>query len=62
MFFKLDILKNFAIATGKVNKVADLKACNFLKTRLQHRCFLVNIAKLLRAEFFIERLEAASVF
>ena len=30
-------------------KVADLKACNFIKKRLQPRCFPVNIAKFLRA-------------
>ena len=31
------------------NKVASLQACNFIKKRLQHRCFLVNFAKILRA-------------
>ena len=31
------------------NKVAGLKACSFIKKRLQHRCFPVNIAKFLRA-------------
>ena len=30
------------------NKVACQKACNFIKKRLQHRCFPVNIAKFLR--------------
>ena len=30
------------------NKVADLQASNFILKRLQHRCFSVNIAKLLR--------------
>ena len=30
------------------NKAAGLKACNFIKKRLQHRCFPVNIAKFLR--------------
>ena len=30
------------------DKVADLKACNIIKKRLQHRCFPVNIAKSLR--------------
>ena len=29
------------------NKVAARKACNFIKKRLQHRCFPVNIAKFL---------------
>ena len=28
-------------------KVADLQACNIIKKRPQHRCFPVNIAKLL---------------
>ena len=35
-----------------VKKVADLKACNFIKKRLQHRCFFVNIAILLRRVIF----------
>ena len=29
-------------------KVAGLKAINFIKKRLQHRCFPVNIAEFLR--------------
>ena len=29
------------------NKVAGLKACNFIKKRFQHRCFPVNILKFL---------------
>ena len=50
MFFKIAILKDFAIFTGKWRstsfiKVAGLKACNFIKKRLQHKCFPVNIAK-----------------
>ena len=39
------------------NKVAELKANNFIKKRLQHRCLLVNIAKLLRTAFLKEHLE-----
>ena len=30
------------------NRLAGFKICNFLKKRLQHRCFPVNIAKNLR--------------
>ena len=30
------------------NKIAGLKACNFIKKRFQHRSFPVNIAKFLR--------------
>ena len=39
------VLKNLAIITGKhlcwslFHKVADHKACNFIKKRLQYRCF-----------------------
>ena len=43
MFFKIAALKNFAIFTEKY-----LKACNFIKKRLQHWCFFVNITKFLR--------------
>ena len=30
------------------NKVADLQACNFIKKRLQHRCFPVKFTKSLK--------------
>ena len=30
------------------------KVCNFLKKKLQHKCFPVNIAKFLRTNFFID--------
>ena len=46
MFFKMRALKNFVIFTGKTpvleslfNKVAGLKAYNFIKKELEHRCF-----------------------
>ena len=52
---KKTVLNNFVIFTEKYlgwclffNKNAGLYACNFNKKRLQHRCFLVNIAKSLR--------------
>ena len=54
MFFKIGVLKNFANFTGKhlleslFIKAAGLKACNFNKKRLQHRCFPVKFAKCLR--------------
>ena len=38
------------------NKVAGLKACNFIKKRLKHSCFPVNIEKILRTAFFKEHL------
>ena len=51
MFFKMDVLNNFAIFTGKL-----LCRSLFLITRLQHRYFPVNILQFLRTAFFIERL------
>ena len=37
------------------NKLQAFKACDFIKKRLQHRCFAMNIAKCLR-KTFIEQL------
>ena len=34
-----------------LNIFAGVKACNFIKKKLQHRCFLVSIAKFLRTAF-----------
>ena len=63
MFFKRGVLKNFAIFTGKTsmlesrfNKVAGLKVCSFIKKRLQHCCFPLNVRKLSGTAFFIEDL------
>ena len=41
------------------NKVAGHKVCNFIKKRLQHRCFSVNIAKFL-ITCFEEHLHTAA--
>ena len=38
------------------NKAVGLQSCDFIKKRLRHRCFPVNIAKFLRTAFFIEHL------
>ena len=55
VFYKKTVLNNFAIFTEKnlcwclfFNKNAGLQVCNIIENRLQHRCFLVNIAKFLR--------------
>ena len=55
VFHKKAVLKNFALFTGKhlcwnlcFNKNAGLQAWSFIKKRLQHRCFLANIEKILR--------------
>ena len=56
VFFKIHVLKNFTIFRvfeSLLNKAAGLKAYNFVKKRLWHGCFPVNIARLLRAAFFI---------
>ena len=52
VFFKKDVLKNFANSTGKhlcwslfLNKVADLSACNSIKKRLQQRYVPIKLAK-----------------
>ena len=36
------------------NRLAGFKTCYFLKKRLQHRCFTVNIAKFLRTLILIK--------
>ena len=38
------------------NKVAGLKACGFIKERLQHKSFPVNFHKFLKTSFFTEHL------
>ena len=55
MFFKIGVLRNFAIFTVKqlcwslfLIKLQDRSSCNFIKKRLQHRCFPVNTANFLR--------------
>ena len=59
--FKIGILKNFAIFTGEHlcwtlflmrPETFSLKACNFIKKRLQHRYFLVNIVNFFKNSFF----------
>ena len=58
MSFKIGALKNFKIFTGKhlcwspfFDKVAGFQARNFIKKRLQRKCFPLNIAKSLRTAF-----------
>ena len=38
------------------NKLSNPQNCNFIKTKHQHRCFPVNIAKLLRAALLTEHI------
>ena len=51
-----NIHREACVLESLINKTATMKACNFIKKRLQHRCFTVNIAKFLRISFFIEHL------
>ena len=55
IFFKIGVLKNFAIFTGKHLCLSlfliKLQLCNFAKQRLQHRYFPANFAKFLRTAF-----------
>ena len=62
MLFKLDFPKNFANLIGKhlrwslFNKVAGRKSCNFIKKRLQHRCFRMKFAKFQETLFLYRAL------
>ena len=57
------VLRNFKKFTGKhlcwnlfFNKVSGLRPATFLKKRLWHKCFPVNIEKFLRTPFVTEHL------
>ena len=54
MLFKIGVLKNFTIFTGK-HLVWSHVLVNFIE-RHQHRCFPVNIAEFLRIAIFTEHL------
>ena len=51
VFFKISQISSENTCVGvSFNKVAGLQA-NFIKKRLQHRCFLVKFTKFLRTSF-----------
>ena len=54
LFFKIGVFLKISVLESLFNKVAGLKACSFIKTRLQHKCFPVKFAKFLRTPFFTE--------
>ena len=63
VFYKKDVLRNFAKFTGKhlcrtlfFNKVAGLRPTTLFKKSLWHRCFPVDFAKSLRAPFLTGHL------
>ena len=53
-----NIHKKTPVLQPLFNKVPclSLKACNFIKKRLWHKCFPVNIANFLRTAFFIKHI------
>ena len=65
-FFYKTVRKNFAILTRKhmkslLNKVADPKACNFIKKRLQHGCFrLFEYCEISKNTYFEEHPRTAA--
>ena len=57
--------RQISVLESPFNKVAGLQACNFIKRRLQRRCFPVNIAKFLRTPILknnCERLLLDNIF
>ena len=65
MFFKIGVLKNFAIFTGKrlrwitFNKVAGLEDCNFITKRLQ-QVFSSEYCEIFKNTYFEEHLRTAA--
>ena len=49
--FVCNIHRKTPVLESLFNKIPDLQACNFIKKRLQHSCFPVNIAKFLKIPF-----------
>ena len=50
------VFQNFVNSTGK-HLCLSLLACSSIKKRLQYRCFSVKFTKILRAPFFIGKLQ-----
>ena len=61
MLYKVGDPKNLAIFTGK-HLCWRFFLINFIKKRLQHRCFPMNIAKCLSTTFYIEHVIASLYF
>ena len=67
MFYKIGLLKisenlqeNTCARVFFLEKVAHRQVCNLIKKRLQHRCFTVNFAKLLKALYRIPPVRASN--
>ena len=66
MFFKIDVLKNFSIFTGKhkcssllLKKLQALRSEHRLEQRFEQICFPVNIAKFFKALFSTEHFRSS---
>ena len=63
MFFKIGVLKNFAIFTGKhlcwslFNKVAGWEACNFFEKETPTHVSSCEYCKVFKNSFFTEHLQ-----
>ena len=53
----LNIHRKTPVQGSAFNRVIAFKTCNFIKKRLQHRCFPANIAKNFRNTYFEEICE-----
>ena len=69
MFVKIGVLQKFhkvhrktPVLDSLFSKVSGLKACNFIKKRLQNSYFPVKFVKILRTTFFTERLRWLLLF
>ena len=56
IFFKIGVIMKTPGLESLFKKVAGPQSCNFIKKRLQNRCFSVKIAEFLRTHFSIEHL------
>ena len=54
--FQYERSEEFRNIYRKIPVLESLQACNFIKKRLEHRRFPVNISKFSRTPFFIEHL------
>ena len=55
--FHIYIYRKTPVLESLFEKIARLMACNFIKKRLQHRCFPVNMAKIFNSTYFKEYLQ-----
>ena len=49
-----NLSRKWGLVEKRVRSIHSLKAYNFIKKRLQRKCFPVNIAEFMRSAFFIE--------